>query len=242
MKVRLHIEDSLFEGAKITPTHEATHYLQHVMRMKTGDRLRLFNAHSGEYEAQLTQIHKKGVVLEVKGLLREGQTRPFLGLAFTPLKPGPLSFLLEKATELGVSDLYPVLTRYTSVRHFNEVRAAATVREAAEQCERLDVPRVHPLQDLGAFMGGLDEKSVVFACVERAKEALLWGALPHQGGANPLVLVGPEGGFETGELTFLRAHAQVHPVSLGPLVLRAETAALAALALFHAAPSNSAHT
>lgn len=233
MKVRLYIDETLTKGAHLAVPQEAAHYLQHVMRMKVGQGLHVFNADCGEWEATLTHMSKKGVMLDVGAQVRAPAPRAFLGLAFTPLKPAPLSFLLEKATELGVSDLYPVLTRYTSVRHFNEARASATVKDAAQQCERLDVPRLHPLQDLGVFMGGLGGESVVFACLERSKEARLAQALDACR-SSPLVLVGPEGGFEAGEVTFLKSHPQVRPVSLGLSVLRAETAALAALALFHA--------
>ena len=234
MKVRLYIDETLTKGAQLAVPQEAAHYLQHVMRMKVGQGLHVFNADCGEWEATLAHISKKGVTLDVGTQVRTPEIRPFLGLAFTPLKPAPLSFLLEKATELGVSDLYPVLTRYTSVRHFNDARACATVKDAAQQCERLDVPRLHPLQDLGVFMAGLGKESTVFACLERSREARLSQALEAECKNPPLVLVGPEGGFEAAEVTFLKNHPQVRPVSLGPSVLRAETAALAALALFHA--------
>lgn len=233
---RLYVAHPLSLGAVISFEKEQAHYLQHVMRLGVGDRLLVFSKDQGEWCGTLTRVDKKGVTLEIMSQTRAPVSAPFLGLAFTPLRPNRLSFLIEKATELGVSDLYPVLTRFTSVRQINEERLLAIAIEAAEQCERLDAPTLHPLQDIGSFVGGVSENQRVLLCDEHREDTLLWH---HVEGVqkDPILLIGPEGGFEEDELARLKMHPCVTSVSLGPQVLRAETAALAGLSFFHGRPN-----
>ena len=238
---RLYVNQPLNLGGVISFEKEQAHYLQHVMRLGVGDQLLVFSKDDGEWRGTLTRVDKKGVSLEIISQTRAPVCTPFLGLAFTPLRPNRVSFLIEKATELGVSDLFPVLTRFTSVRQVNTDRLLAIAIEAAEQCERLDIPTIHPLQDIGAFMGGVSEKQGVLLCDEHREDTLLW----HHVGSfqkDPILLIGPEGGFEEGELARLKMHPRVMPVSLGPQVLRAETAALAGLSFFHGNPNFSSYT
>ncbi|MBA4750215.1 MAG: 16S rRNA (uracil(1498)-N(3))-methyltransferase [Alphaproteobacteria bacterium] len=232
---RLYFPHDLKQGVSLALSHDQTHYLMNVMRLGSGDHVRLFCDEHGEWRAKLDVQGKKKAGVVVLDHLRAPQTRPFLGLAFTPLRPHRLSFLVEKAVELGVSDLFPVLTKYTAVRHVNEDKLRAAAIEAAEQCERLDVPTLHPLQDLGQFCGNLTPSQHLYFCHERQEGGLLWD---HAGSPPkfPLILVGPEGGFDAQEVTFLKGLPGVTSVSLGQGILRAETAALAALSLFHGAP------
>jgi 16S rRNA (uracil1498-N3)-methyltransferase len=233
---RLYVTHSLSLGEVISFEKDHAHYLQHVMRLGVGDHLLVFAKDQGEWRGVLTRVDKKGVSLEIMCQTRPPAHTPFLGLAFTPLRPNRLSFLIEKATELGVSDLFPVLTRFTSVRQVNEARLLAIAVEAAEQCERLDVPCIHPLQDIGTFVGAVSQNQGILLCDEHRDDTLLW----HHIGTfkkDPILLIGPEGGFEEGELARLKNHPLVTPVSLGPQVLRAETAALAGLSLFHGRPA-----
>lgn len=232
---RLYVPQDLRQGVALALSSDQAHYVMTVMRLGTGDHVRLFCAEHGEWRARIDPQGKKKVSVIPLDHLRAPQARPFLGLAFTPLRPHRLSFLVEKAVELGVSDLFPVLTKYTAVRHVNEDKLQAIAIEAAEQCDRLDVPTLHPLQDLGQFCANLTPSHHLYFCHERQEGGLLWD---HAGNSPrfPLVLVGPEGGFDAQEVTFLKGLSGVTSVSLGPGVLRAETAALAALSLFHGAP------
>jgi 16S rRNA (uracil1498-N3)-methyltransferase len=149
---------------------------------------------------------------------------------FAPLKKDPLAFLVEKATELGVSALYPVVTEYAETKAFSVSKAETYAIEAAEQCERLTVPPIHPLQPLADVLKAWPEGRVLYVCVERKEAPVLLKALdPSKEAA---FLVGPEGGFSEKDLEVLKEYDFVRFVSLGPLILRAETAGVVALAVY----------
>jgi 16S rRNA (uracil1498-N3)-methyltransferase len=210
------------------------------MRRKAGDIVLLFNGRDGEWAAALAVARKKQVSFALVQQQRPQDPLPDVTLLFAPLKAGPLEFLVEKATELGVGVLRPVLTRRTAVRRINHARLAAIATEAAEQCERLTVPRIDELRPLDALLDewpqGHPQQRLLFLDEGAARDA---AAKPivitaRHAPAPVALLIGPEGGFDAAEQQRLRGLPYAMPTVLGPRILRAETAALAALACWQA--------
>jgi len=199
------------------------------MRRKPGDQLRLFNGRDGEWLATLETLDKKAAIAVPVRLLRpQPQQNRQVHLLFAPLKKARMDILIEKATELGVTHLHPVLTRNTEVRQINEDRLRAQIIEAAEQCERLDIPALVPIKDLTA-LAGWDKTIPLYACIERREGLPLLHVCKF--GDTMAFLIGPEGGFSEDEAEKLAALPFISAVSLGDTVYRAETAALVCLAL-----------
>ncbi len=232
---RLYVASDLQAGADLALDEAAAHYLRHVLRLGEGATLRLFNGRDGEYAATLGLAGKRGAMVRLGE-----QTQPYraprdLWLCFAPIRQGRIEFLIEKATELGAARLVPVLTQRTQLRQINAVRLEAHVKEAAEQCERLDLPALAPLVPLETMLAQWPAERRLFACLERQAAPGLLAALQGLPPGGPLaILIGPEGGFAPEEAERIVAWEFVTPVSLGETILRAETAALAALALAQA--------
>ena len=238
--VRLYVEEPLGEGVRVEPAPEQAHYLLHVMRAKAGDRLCLFNGRDGEWAARLADVTKRGCVLLCEKKLA-GQTEvPDLWLVFAPVKKTPADYVTQKATELGVRALQPVITRRTIVRRVNEERMRANAIEAAEQSGRLSVPEVRGAIDLDRLLASWPQERRLLFCDEAGATATAWRAPPiaQALAAAPdgpwAILTGPEGGFDPAERALIRAQAFTVPVSLGTRILRADTAGLAALAVWQA--------
>lgn len=233
-KVRLFVEHGLSAGAQVGLEPGQAHYLINVMRLRGGDRVALFNGRDGEWAAVIDRIGRGKCSLAVEARTLPQAAGPDVWLVFAPVKRAPLDFVVAKATELGVSALWPVFTRHTAVERVNTGRLRAIVIEAAEQCGRLDVPGViapAPLEDALARWPG--ERRVLL-CDEGGGGPPIAEGLAAASGGPWAVLTGPEGGFAAGELDALRKLPFVTPVGLGPRILRAETAALAALACWQA--------
>ncbi|MBP6817902.1 MAG: 16S rRNA (uracil(1498)-N(3))-methyltransferase [Ferrovibrio sp.] len=229
---RLYVTADLKAGADLALDEAAAHYLRHVLRLEPGAGLTLFNGRDGEFAAELTIAAKRETRVTVGECLRPFQAPRDIWLCFAPIRQGRIEFIIEKATELGAARLLPVLTKRCQVRQINAQRLQAHAREAAEQCERLDVPPLSPLQSLEALLAAWPQERRLFACLEREAATPLLVALQALPTGAPLaMLVGPEGGFAPEEAALLKARAFVTPVSLGAGILRAETAALAALAV-----------
>jgi len=236
--MRLFVEADLSAGIEAALSEAQAHYLRHVMRRDAGAGLLLFNGRDGEWRARLSLRGKKAAVAEVGERTREQAAEPDVWLCFAPVKRARIDYIAEKATELGVAVLQPVLTRHTVVERVNVERLRANAIEAAEQTERLSVPEVRAPVDLARLLGGWPEGRRLLMCDETGggppiAEAL--GGLDAAARAAPwAVLVGPEGGFAEEELSALRRIRDVMAVGLGPRILRADTAALAALACWQA--------
>jgi 16S rRNA (uracil1498-N3)-methyltransferase len=231
---RLYVPGPLAPGANVALDAARAHFLRDVLRLVPGDPVTVFDGANGEFAASISALSRGGGTLVVAEQLRVQAVEQDLWLLFAPLKHQRLDYLVEKATELGVSRLVPVITRRTVVGRVNVARLVHQVREASEQCERLTVPDVVEPEPLArAIAGGLDGRRL-FLCAESGDAPSLAAVLRE--GAGPIVkaaiTIGPEGGFDPAELDFLRDLPFVTPVSLGPRVLRAETAAVAALAVF----------
>jgi len=224
-KLRLYVAADLVAGATVVPTPEQAHYLSHVMRLTAGAPVALFNGRDGEWLATL-EANRRAVLLKVMERLRAQQPMPERWLLFAPIKRTRIDLVAEKASELGATVLQPVLTERTVVDRVNLDRLTAHAVEAAEQCGRLSVPEIRPLLTLDRLFDGWSGPPVWLARP---------GALPALAApAAGAVLIGPEGGFSPAEERWLGALPFVTPVGLGPLVLRAETAAIVALALLQA--------
>lgn len=227
---RLHVTADLpgelaFEGAQVN-------YLKNVMRLGPGDSVLVFNGRDGEWRVRLEVVSKKAVSGVAETQTRPQTAPPDLVYAFAPLKQARLDYMVEKATEMGVSHLQPVLTQHTQVRKLNSARLSSNIVEACEQCGILTVPTIAEPQPLAAFLGGLTRPLVVADEALAGETGDAVSAIRSAG--RPLaVLIGPEGGFSEAERALYAPRAV--RVSLGPRVLRADTAAVALLSMVEAA-------
>jgi len=236
LKIRLYVEAPLTPGCEIAASREQTHYLLSVMRLKAGERITVFNGRDGEWRATLECDGRKSCRLCVDEQLRRQDAEPDLWLCFAPLKKTRTDFVIEKATELGVSRLLPVFTRQTDPGRVNRQRLARTAVEAAEQCGRLSIPEVDEARDLEALLAAWPEDRILLVADESGAGRPLpevLSALPKRPGGHA-ILIGPEGGFASSELDAIAKLPFAIGVDLGPRILRAETAAIAALACFQA--------
>ena len=227
---RLYVPIPLAPGATIAATPAQAHYLGTVLRARPHDPVNLFNGSDGEWRARIASLQRDRLTLTVGDQHCPQMPEPDLWLAFALLKRDATDLVVQKATELGAAQLWPVLTARTNAARANLDRLTAIAVEAAEQCERLTVPRIHPPDRLPDLLGAWPQDRRLYAAIERAA-----GAPPLRPTNQPAaLLVGPEGGFASDELEAMARHPFVTPVSLGPRVLRAETACVAGLALLQA--------
>ncbi|HKY18729.1 MAG TPA: 16S rRNA (uracil(1498)-N(3))-methyltransferase [Rhizomicrobium sp.] len=272
-KTRLYVAGDLSAGMAILLDEGQAHYLLHVLRAKTGNRLLLFNGRDGEWLAEMTAASKRGVTVTGLKQTKAQVEGPDIWLAFAPVKKTPADYLVQKAAELGVSLLQPVFTRRTIVSRINQERMAANAIEAAEQSGRLSVPQIREGLSLDKLLISWPNERRLFFCdeggdarplvevlldfppplagggAERSDAGEGAGAIPlpqsvlasltpiapsrkGRGDISAAILTGPEGGFDPVERAQLRALPFVTPVTLGPRILRADTAALAALAVW----------
>jgi 16S rRNA (uracil1498-N3)-methyltransferase len=237
---RLFVEDDLGAGDTAGLSSDQAHYLRNVMRLGSGDRVVLFNGRDGEWQGRIEALGRGGGSVAAEERRRPQAPEPDIWLLFAPIKRGPLDFMVQKSVELGVSRLCPLFTRYTDVTRVNLDRMRSTAVEAAEQCERLTIPDVSAPAPLMDVLSDWPDGRPLLLCAETGETRPIGAVLedmkpaspPTPGATGPgmAVLVGPEGGFDPSELDAIRKLAFVTAVGLGPRVLRAETAALAALA------------
>ncbi len=201
-------------------------YLGSVMRRTVGDRLRLFNGRDGEWRARIVTLGKRGALLEAETRLRPQAAEPDLWLLLSVIKREALEWAVEKATELGAAELHPVITARSQPARPSPDRLRAIATEAAEQSERLSVPLINPPRPLDALLRDWPADRRLVAAIERGDDA---PPAPENGPA--ALLIGPEGGFDPRELDAMRRLPFLVPASLGPRILRAETAAIVGLAL-----------
>ena len=231
-RIRLHVTADLGEGAAVALAEGQAHYLLHVMRAKPGMRLRLFNGRDGEWTAEITGVTKRGVLVTARMQTAAQADVPDIWLCFAPVKKTPADYLVQKATELGATRLQPVFTRRTIVTRVNAERLAANAIEAAEQSGRLSVPEIAAPLALEKLLAAWPQGRTLYFCDEGGD------ARPLAAVARPApaaILTGPEGGFDPGERALIRTQKFAVAVTLGPRILRADTAALAALAVWQSA-------
>ena len=233
-RIRLFVVQPLGTGQSIPLTGDQAHYLFAVMRLGRGDGLFLFNGRDGEWRAEVAEVGRRGGVLVCVAQTAQLRLPPDLWLLFAPLKKARTDFIVEKAAELGVARIVPVQTDFTNAERIRQDRLQAHAVEAAEQCGGTFVPEVSGLVPLSRALAEWPAGRRILWCDEHlaGRPATLTGVIP---GGPWAVLVGPEGGFSEAEQARIRAMPQVVPVSLGPRILRADTAAVAALVLWQAA-------
>jgi len=245
---RLFVNSDLVAGDAFALDEEQSKYLTRVMRLGPRDAVRVFNGRDGEWQAELSKVEGRRAALPPVARLRDqhanGGAR--LTLLFAPIKKSETDFIVEKATELGVVRIQPVSTERTQTRTVRLDRFQKIALEAAEQTERLDLPEVTDAVSLDAALAALPAGTAVIFCDDAGDDAdAPWGG--QAGRAAPMadvlrglgdrptaILIGPEGGFSPAERAFLRGRADTYPVSLGPRILRAETAAVSAMTLWQA--------
>lgn len=230
---RLFVDQGLAQGALLGLGEESAHYLRSVLRLTAGDTLRAFNAANGEWLCYITEVAKKRVDIRCERLVAEARMPPDIDYLFAPLKHARLDYMVQKATELGARRLMPVITRRTMVERVNLGRMRANAIEAAEQCNLVFVPEVLEPQPLERVLSSWPAGRTLVYCDETlTNDSPLAGlkglTLPAA------VLVGPEGGFTPEEKQMLERQDHVRPISLGPRIMRADTAAIAALTLVQA--------
>ena len=232
--IRLHIPHPLSPGAALAPTLDQSRYLTQVMRLKAGDAIRVFNGRDGEWRCTLAEVLKKGVILRAEDQARPQVESPDIELLMSVVKKAPLEFAVEKATELGVRRIRLVRSRRATAEHLRLDRLDAIAEESAEQCGRLDVPPVEDPVKLDVLLEGWDASRSLLFCDETGGPDAA-AALSAQARGPWAVLIGPEGGFTPEERERLLTLPFTVPVSLGPRILRADTAAAAALTLWQSA-------
>lgn len=228
---RLYVAERLSDGAGLTLPREASHYLTSVLRMAVGEPLLVFNGQDGEWLAKIAKAEKKAVTLTLERQTRPQTPLPDIDYLFAPLKHARLDYVVQKAVEMGAGRLRPVITRHTQSTRVNLERMQANIIEAAEQCGILSVPELCEEAKLADILAAWDPARKLILCDERADAKDPISVLKEIPKAPLAVLIGPEGGFSTEERENLLALPYVIRLSLGPRILRADTAGVAALAL-----------
>lgn len=237
-QLRLFVQVPLSAGAQITLDQDQSHYLRNVMRRQPGDRVGLFNGTDGEWRAIIDTVGKRSTKLHVTDRIQAQWYNTDLWLLFAPVKRARIDYIAAKATELGVAEIHPVLTDHTNVSRVNCARLHANAVEAAEQCGLVSVPEVHSPVPLGALLDNWPGTRRIMYCDETGNGPPAVDALRQATGKTAekqtpwAVLIGPEGGFSKAEQDRLRVMPQALAVSLGPRIMRADTAAVCALAVW----------
>lgn len=231
---RLFLDGDLTTGAHIPLEPDQSNYLRNVLRLGTGDDVLVFNGRDGEWRAEIAEVGKKKTVLALRDRMRGQTPAGDLWYLFAPLKHARLDYMVQKAVEMGASRLLPVMTHRTQAGRVNLDRMRANAIEAAEQCGILSIPEIDEPQKLQQILSNWNEERRLIFCDEGADTDNPLDALKMLPKGPLAVLIGPEGGFDESERDLLRRHPGVTAISLGPRILRADTAAVAALALVQA--------
>lgn len=231
IRARLFVDTELAPARELVLADAQSHYLRSVMRATAGQWIGLFNGRDGEWLGEILDLPRSGVRLRLVEQRRPQMNSPDIWLCFAPLKKSAIDSIAAKATELGVSRLRPVVTAHTAVTRVNTQRLRANAIEAAEQCERLDVPAVDEPAPLQSVLNQWPKDRPLLVCAEAGKAIAISEAAKDLGSVPYGLLIGPEGGFSPEELDRIASLTFVQMVGLGPRILRADTAAIAALAI-----------
>lgn len=230
--VRLFVPDADYIAGELCALSEGqAHYLRNVMRQSAGDALRVFNGRDGDWLATLSEVKKNKALIKLDHLISEQKPSPDIRVVASPVKKDAFDLMIEKSCELGAAKFIPVVCAHTVVHKINQSRLEAIAIEAAEQCERSDVMAVQPLVDLKKYFESIDSDRNIIFCIERKEAPLLVDVLRPRPKKPLDILIGPEGGFTEEEINSIMGIKNVHAASLGPRILRAETALIAALSV-----------
>jgi 16S rRNA (uracil1498-N3)-methyltransferase len=231
---RLYVDAPLAPEASLPLSREASHYLVTVLRSSVGDKILVFNGRDGEWLAALEKADRKAATLTLIRQTRPQPVVPDIDYIFAPVKSARLDYLVQKAVEMGANRLIPVITRHTQMARLNAERMQANIIEAAEQCGILNIPGLLPEIRLDTLLEQWDGERILIFCDKRAEADHPLAALQAINAQKFAVLIGPEGGFSAEERATLLKIPSVTRLSLGPRILRADTAGIAALALVQA--------
>jgi len=232
---RLYVSQDLAEGAEVKLEPQQTNYLVNVLRLRAGAPTLLFNGRDGEFSASLAASSRKAATLIVGARTRVQETPPDVDYLFAPLKHTRLDYMAQKAVEMGASRLRPVITRHTQVSRVNLERLQANAIEACEQCGVIWIPEIAPVEPLAEALKRWPPERLLVFCDEEAEQASPLDALGSARADSGVgLLIGPEGGFDDNERAAILSAPRVVRLSLGPRILRADTAAVAALTLIQA--------
>ncbi|MGE0109233.1 MAG: 16S rRNA (uracil(1498)-N(3))-methyltransferase [Bdellovibrionales bacterium] len=237
---RLYVDTPLQEGSDVILTAEQSHYLLQVMRRQQDDPVRLFNGLDGEWLARIGEIprsKKKGITLKITKNYRIQAPEPALTLFAAPIKRAHFEFLVQKATELGVKAIQPILTTHTQIKDINPTRLSMIAIEAAEQSERLSIPVIRDTLPLKKVISDWNPTIRPLLCAEFGQASPIGDALiklSHQESVPTGIFTGPEGGFTQEEMELFQTLPDIMPLRLGPRILRADTAAIAAVTCWQA--------
>ncbi len=234
-KIRLYYPRQLSIKNLIKLENKQVHYLINVMRKKIDDSILVFNSVNGEFLAKITEISKNTIIVDIIKKIRDVKIENDIWLLFAPVKKSPNEYIVQKATELGVSKIIPVITERTITKNLNLKRMQDIAIESSEQCDRITIPEVCAIKKLRDLILNWDNDRIIFFCDETIRSndvvKIDYQNLPTKSfGA---ILVGPEGGFSANERSYLREKKFIRPIDLGPRILRSDTAVTAALSLWH---------
>ena len=234
-KIRLYFPGKLSLEDPVKLENKQVHYLINVMRKKIDDSILVFNSINGEFLAKISEIYKNTIIIDIIKKIRDVKIENDIWLLFAPVKKSPTEYIVQKATELGVSKIIPVITERTITKNLNLKRMQDIAIESSEQCERITIPEVCAVKKLKDLIPNWDNDRIIFFCDEtiRNNDAVKIDFQNLSTKSFGAILVGPEGGFSANETNYLREKKFIRPIDLGPRILRSDTAVIAALSLCH---------
>ena len=228
--IRLYFSDKIQSDLSSHLTKDQTHYVKDVMRLKIGDKLSIFNA-QGEWNAVIESYEKSGAKIKIMRKVRDKDNEKNIWLAFSPIKQNPLNFVIQKGTELGVQKFIPILSERTAVREINIERIKKIIVEASEQSNRISVPEINKAESLKNFLSGFPKNGCLIFCDINCDKNDLKDILSKKIEGPVCILIGPEGDFSEKERQLIIEKKEIYPLSLATNILRAETAAIAAVTI-----------
>ena len=234
-KIRLYVNGKLEVHKEIKIQSKQLHYLTNVMRRKRDDILSIFNEVHGEFTGKIINDSKRNLTIKLLQKIKDPEKKVDVWVIFAPVKKSSTDFIIQKATELGASCLVPVITERTITRNINLKRMQEIVIEASEQCERITIPEIKPIQKLADVICSWNKNRKIFYGDETERNQKEERSFNNQALFNPsgAILMGPEGGFSQNEISFLKSKEFVVPINLGPRILRSETAVISGLVFWH---------
>lgn len=236
--IRLHCNQKLSLNKLLVLNKSDTHYLKNVMRCKENDQINLFNENDGEFYSEILEIKKHKMILEIFKLSTNAEIINDISLIFSLVKKNKMDFIIQKATEMGVKKIFPILTERSSIRNINTTRMYAIAKEASEQSNRISIPEISNLQTIQELLKNWDKNRSILYADEILKINKNLTILNRKNFVKSSLLVGPEGGFSPEENDMLKAYKYVFPISFGETILRSDTAAIVGLSYLNIINSN----
>ena len=234
-KIRIYFPGKLSLKSQVKLENKQVHYLINVMRKKIDDSILVFNSVNGEFLAKISEIYKNTIIIDIIKKIRDVKIENDIWLLFAPVKKSPTEYIVQKATELGVSKIIPIITERTITKNLNLNRMQDIAIESSEQCDRITIPEICAVKKLKDLIINWDNDRIIFFCDEtiRNNDVVKIDFQNLSPKSFCAILVGPEGGFSANETNYLREKKFIRPIDLGPRILRSDTAVIAALFLWH---------